>query len=156
MATIQRSVESTSSGEILDNGFFNSKALPNGVVAVYLQDRLFKIRIKDDPESRIACAISLLQNLEHESDTTLQQLVQEKRIAALYIENGEIQSITLCPEQIERMREQGVKQIVFKMKNAVFIINEDLGVRSYASEEEYRNYTGLIQLSKDLKTYARA
>ena len=143
MAAIPHSVMNIPSG-VPASGVFNSSALPNGVVAVYLQDKLYKISVKQEPEPRIAFAISLLNNLEHDTKTNLQQLIEERRIGALYIENGKIQSLTLAPDQLQMIDENGVNDCVVQMNKTILLIKENLMLRSYTSEEEYRHFAGLI------------
>jgi hypothetical protein len=122
----------------------NSKALSEGVSPVYLQGKLYKITDKSGMEPRIACAVSLLNDLEFEPESSLQALKEEHRIGAIHVEDGEIKSLTLAEDQIQILRENGVNEIAFKVDNTVLIIKEKVILRKYSSGEEYDQFFALI------------
>lgn len=125
-------------------GNLNSQALPDGISPVYLQGKLYRITDKRGSEPCIACAISLLSNLQYDTQTNLQTLKQENRIGALHVQDGEIKSLTLTKDQIEMMQVNGVNEIAFQVNQRVLRIKEGMILREYTSDEEYQVFTSLF------------
>lgn len=125
--------------DIPDMGVLNAKGLPEGLNPVYLQAKLYKIKNKSEGDSRIACAISLLGNLKHESDLNLANLKAEKRMGLLHVEKGQIKSLTLSKDEIQMMQDNGVNEIAFKVNNKVLLIKDQMILRVF-SPEDYERY----------------
>lgn len=131
-------------GDQLRIGVLNSKSLADGIHPVYLQGKLYRISDKRGGEPHVACAISLLNNLKFEPKTDLQTLKQDKRIGALHVQDGQIKSLTLAPEQLEMMKDNRVNEIAFKVGHFVLRTKDEMILREYASEEEYTQFTRLF------------
>jgi hypothetical protein len=134
----------SAAGDQLRIGVLNSKSLADGIHPVYLQGKLYRITDKRRGEPHVACAISLLNNLKYEPESTLQVLKQDKRIGALHVQGGEIQSLTLAPEQLQMMKDQGVKEIAFKVGHFVLRTKDKMILREYTSDKEYAHFTQLF------------
>lgn len=121
-------------------GLLNSQALPDGISPVYMQGELYKIKNKKGGEPLIACAISLLNHLENVASKQLSNLKEEKRIGYLHVQEGKIKSLTLPDDQLQMMQKHGVNEIAFKVNNTVLIIKDQMILRKFTSEAEYKSY----------------
>jgi hypothetical protein len=128
-------------GKTLSVGVLNSKVLPEGLNAVYLQGKLYKITSKSGEDSRVACAVSFLHNVNNESQEELTDLQRERRIGFLHVQEGRIQSLTVPHEQVVLLQEHGVNEIALQIQQRVLLVKDKLILREFASEEEYQGYT---------------
>jgi len=147
MADIQQVPSIRSWGDYHYEGFVNSKTLPDGIVGIYLQDRLIRVTVKNEEEPRIACAISLLSNLKDGSNENIESLAQQRRIAAIEVANGRIQSLILPLEQLEMIDENGVNDIVFQIERQILLIKENISVKMFPSEEVYHTYVRAVSMA---------
>lgn len=143
--TITQSSSNTVSQTVIPNmGVLKSEALSNGLSPVYLHGRLYKIKNKSGGEPRVVCAISLLNNLANDPEVTLSNMKKEKQIGVLDVQKGKIKSLTLSKDQIQMMKENGVNEIAFKVKNTVLLVKDQMILRQFTSEEEYQQYVNQL------------
>ncbi len=103
----------------------NVEALSDGIHPVYLQGKLYKITNQQVNEPRIACVISLLNNLASEPETDLQALKEQNRVGALHIHNGKVQALILTENQRQFLEHHGVNEIALKMNQFLLLIKKE-------------------------------
>lgn len=116
----------------------------NALLPVYLIGRTVTLEYPKTHESRKACCVSFLQNLVTETNLTLADLIEGKRIGVFHIENHKVRSLTLTVEMLEILTKANIKGISIIQGTQVLSVEDNAIIRTFVSEEEYKKYTAKL------------
>lgn len=122
----------------------NSKALPNGVITVYLHNTFVTGTVTKTAESARYAFISFLHNLNTPS-TELPGLIKSRNICTLHVQDGIIRSLTLTTDKLQLITDNEISEVAVLDGDNILLIKEDFLVRPFDSDAQYVRYTnGLV------------
>lgn len=116
----------------------------NTLLPIYLISRSVTLSDSTTNENYKACCISFIQNLVVEKDLKLADLIQEKRIGALHIENHKVKSLTVPPEMLEIFTKANIKGVTIIQGEQILSVEDHPMIRAFASDEQYKKYTAKL------------
>ncbi len=123
---------------------FHTAALPDGVITMYFNGKIVTGKNKTSGEVYKAICISPLNNLEYDKTITLTELIKNKCICALHVQNGTIISLTLTAEKLKQVTDCGANKIAMLNGDRVCLSKESPMFRAFVSEEQYKQYVAPI------------
>ncbi len=118
-----------------------SEALPEGIIAAYLRDKVITQTDKNTGQSIRYWCVSFFDSIVIDSNTTLADLIKDRQVCALHVQNGALKSLTLTKEKLQLIHEHGIKKIAIVFEDGPLLVKEDPILKAYVSDNEYRKYT---------------
>ncbi|WP_068467513.1 hypothetical protein [Candidatus Protochlamydia phocaeensis] len=138
MTSIVPNSPSTSS---FQSGYLDQSLLPNGFITVALTGDY--LEVKKENNKCTAFVISILNDIDPKY---IGKTVAEGRMAVLQVEQDKVKSITIKNNLLQAFQKHNITNIVVQSGNNLLVIDGDVKMRSYASDEQYIRYMQKMKL----------